>query len=300
MRRRAAFTLVELLVTITIIGILAAMMFGAIHAAQQSAKEYATKATIAKLNSIIMQRYESYLTRRVGFDTTGMTPQQIADADRAARGNPKIAARYRLDALRDLMRLEMPDARSDIVNGPVVFVWGKMSEPGLHKVYAANPPTADHDAAQCLYMLVSMGSPETMEQFSQNEIGTVDGRSCFIDGWGKPIMWLRWAPGFNASTIQPNILDWNANPNPERGNARDADHDPYDWRMVDQTDPTTGLPTGWRLVPLIYSAGPDGVYDIDQVAGYVLSGNPYEKPLGQPMGGGQHYDNITNHQIEQR
>ena len=59
------FTLVELLVTITIIGMLAGMMLGALQMARNSAREAATKATIAKLNSIIMQRYESYMTRRV-------------------------------------------------------------------------------------------------------------------------------------------------------------------------------------------------------------------------------------------
>ena len=68
--RSRAFTLVELLVTITIIGILAAMTLGALQASRQAGREYATKATIAKLNNIIMQRYESYLTRRVPISTT--------------------------------------------------------------------------------------------------------------------------------------------------------------------------------------------------------------------------------------
>ena len=47
-------------------------------------------------------------------------------------------------------------------------------------------------------MIVSMGSPEAMEQFSQSEIGDTDhnGYPEFLDGWGKPIFFLRWAPGF--------------------------------------------------------------------------------------------------------
>src|SRR5512144_1810865 len=61
---RRAFTLVELLVTIVIITLLAAIALGAINSARQTAREAKTKALIAKLNQIIMQRYESYTTRR--------------------------------------------------------------------------------------------------------------------------------------------------------------------------------------------------------------------------------------------
>ncbi len=101
---RSAFTLVELLVTITIIGILAGMVMAALQKTRQSAREYATKATIAKLNSIIMERYESYMNRRV--------PIQIPTGTQ-----PKAAAQMRLNAIRELMRLEMPDCRADVTTG---------------------------------------------------------------------------------------------------------------------------------------------------------------------------------------
>ena len=58
--------------------ILAAMTLGVLQAPRNSGREYATKATIAKLNNIIMQRYESYLTRRVPISPRVPTPAQAA------------------------------------------------------------------------------------------------------------------------------------------------------------------------------------------------------------------------------
>ena len=53
------------MVTISIIGILAALSFGAVSAARESARVNATRATIAKLHAILMKQYESYMTRRL-------------------------------------------------------------------------------------------------------------------------------------------------------------------------------------------------------------------------------------------
>ncbi len=63
---RRAFTLVELLITISIIGIMASMVVFAMFSAQ-SGPQQKTQMLITKLNGIIMQRYESYRTRRVPF-----------------------------------------------------------------------------------------------------------------------------------------------------------------------------------------------------------------------------------------
>jgi type II secretory pathway pseudopilin PulG len=282
--------MVELLVVIVIIGILAAMLTGALHATRETAKEMATKATIAKLNAIIMQRYESYLTRRVPVTITpcpyvisaGMTQAQkdaiMAQQQQWFREN----TRKRLDAIRDIVRMEMPDAKTDVTNDPIMFTCNGESwsvpEPTLHRLYAANPPIGDHDGAQCLFLIVSMGSPEAMEQFHQSELGTVDGKPCFVDGWGTPIAFLRWAPGFRSPLQNGDSV---------------SDHDPFDSRNADQQ--------AFHMIPLIYSAGPDKVYDIDTQAGYVFAGDPYAEPrLGQPMSGGHYHDNITNHLIEMR
>ena len=285
---RTGFTLVELLVTITSIGILAGIVMGALNAARQAARVAKTKSTIAKLDRIIMRRYEEYATRRVPISTSGLPPKQ--------------AARDRLDALRDLMRMEMPERWNDITNGPVSDIpWPALTKRYLvqyNRVYNSTDPAivGKGSAAECLYMIVATGSAEDREQFNESEIGDTDGDALleFIDGWGTPIRFLRWAPGFEDSDIQPTILP------PGNMEAMQAaaltDHDPFDTHGVD--------PDAYHLVPLIYSYGPDkqpGINTNFSSAPGINIADPFsDLAVGEPDGTGDHYDNIHNHHIEQR
>ncbi|MCS7306703.1 MAG: prepilin-type N-terminal cleavage/methylation domain-containing protein [Thermoguttaceae bacterium] len=282
---RRGFTLTELLITVTILGILAGLIFTAINTARQKARVARTKATIAKLHTIVMERYESYARRRVSINTSGMTLPQ--------------ARLTRLRALRDIMRMEMPYTPTDVTDGPKVSGLARpaLSEAYLAK-YNAGPPSTTYNVAEIFYMWVTMSNPEARAQFAEYEIGDTDGDGWpeFIDAWGNPIMFLRWAPGFlpaNGADTQLQTGD------PVR------DHDPLDPYKVDSN--------AWRMTPLIYSAGPDGIYDIEVQAGYD-GANPYAGELGKPKdlanqsrtapgpanGTLDHYDNIHNHRLEVR
>jgi prepilin-type N-terminal cleavage/methylation domain-containing protein len=296
---RSGFTLVEMLVTVTIIGILTGVVFGALQLARNAAREAATKATIAKLDAIITQRYESYLTRRVPI----RIPPTLT---------PRQAAEVRLAAIRDLMRMEMPERYNDIISAPSPLPNGvpALSEPALHRLYKARYDAHDPGSApscpahaECLYLLVSLASPEAMEQFSQSEIGDTDNNGWmeFLDGWGKPIYFLRWAPGCSAK-----LPDGSPNPNGcseiQSGNPT-TDHDPFDTRNVD--------PDGFRLIPLIYSFGRNGTPNVlargSVVVNYVASdikictSTAYQE-VGRcdPPGSSAAKGNITNHHIEMR
>jgi len=328
---RRAFTLIELLVTIAIIGILAGLSLGAIRYARTAAAESQTKATIAKLNDIVMKQYESYMTRRVPIDTSGM--------------DPKSASRLRYLVLLDLMRMEMPERTYDIFYGPLNLPSGKpwiAARPALNQLYyqkyntgqshTPKYPLDNYRSAKYLYMWISMIHPEAMEQFSQNEIADIDhdGWPAFVDGWGTPIMFLRWAPGFSSGlgVLPPNPFN-PSNPTQPRVDLSDIqtgdpinDHDPFDSRQIFNI-------TGeyYRLVPLIYSAGPDKKYGINIISTASGSGyfygidlltlklddlNQYTAPdstqpniyAGSPVAengiSNTHLDNIHNHRIEQQ
>ncbi len=343
------FTLIELLVTITIISILAGITLGAIRYARSAAAESKTKDTIAKLNALVMQRYESYKTRRVPIDfsvltvTIGGVKQKIP---------PKQAASLHYCALLDLMRMEMPERSFDISNGPLQIKEPDITTGPLLQPWTARPaisqmylqkynsgmPVDNCRAAKYLYMWISMTYPEAMAQFGQDEIADLDhdGWPVFVDGWGNPIMFLRWAPGFSSGVgLNPNPFN-PSNPTQPRTDLSEIqtgdpinDHDPFDSRRIFPGNFSyPDYPSYYRLIPLIYSAGPDQVghdingdpkfgITIDEKNQTIFYGtnpntdtldmlNPYAPCpntgvlIGSPDATPDHLDNIHNHRIEQQ
>jgi len=307
-RRRRSFTLAELIVTIVIISILMGITWGAILRVRQQGRVAKTKATIAKINQIIMERYDSYRTRRVPVDTRGLPPL--------------VAAKFRLWAIRCIMAWEMPDRLSDVTwpandpnnltpadeNLPISLtltlpngqpVTRSMTRTALARRYfrrfLQKMPSGQHSPAELLYLIVTEGSPGSRELFAENEIADTDGDGYFefVDGWGHPIYFIRCPVAFPDSDIQ---LPPTATPEEKA-----TDHDPFDPLRVD--------PGAWRVVPLIYSAGPDGFYGLDLQGqlGYFANWDKwYTLPVGAPADDpnnpddylGCHQDNIHNHRAE--
>jgi prepilin-type N-terminal cleavage/methylation domain-containing protein len=124
----------------------------------------------------------------------------------------------------------------------------------------------DNQGAECLYMIVTLacGDGEARSMFADKNIGDTDGDGApeFLDGWGHPINFLRWAPGFD-SQIQINANQFL--PLPVSSAWKDAariDHDPFDVFRVDEP--------AFRLVPLVFSGGRDETFGIRLVKQYVV------------------------------
>jgi prepilin-type N-terminal cleavage/methylation domain-containing protein len=251
-RRDAGFTLVELLIVVTIIALVAGMMLFALAGARNSALEKKTRTTISRLNEALLARWMTYETRRIVWQD-GQGPQGL--------NSPSAAARMRVKALRELMRMELPTQWSEVQTGPSTGI----AIPAANRAYRrriaeargkdGKPPSqsqnfADLANAECLYLILTtrMGEEESIrDSIKDSEIGDVDGDGLFefLDGWGMPICFLRWAPGF-VSDFQTE--EARRSPNKEEY------HDPFDPQMTDNK--------AFALYPLIYSAGKDKKWDI--------------------------------------
>jgi prepilin-type N-terminal cleavage/methylation domain-containing protein len=269
---RRAFTLAELLVAIAILTILAAVTMSALGNLEERAKIERTRTIIKRIDGLIYEKWRSYETRPLPLRVNFQYDPGAANM-----------ATIRLRAIRDLMRMEMPERATDIdtrigpnptnpikpvnltegltypADHPVVAIRNTplpalslYSTPAAFNRYtrivAARPiEWADKYAqSECLYMILeSMRDGETsgLDFLAPSEIGDLDGDGLkeVLDGWGEPIWFLRWAPGYTkengANTDQSTTTP-----------------DAFDTYKVDSGS--------YGLRPLIVSGGPDKFIDL--------------------------------------
>lgn len=361
-----AFTLIELLVTMVIISIIAAAILGTANAALDSARRSRTQTVINRIHLLLMEKWEGYETRRIDVSPLLMNQINTTINNQVQGGTPyaqaaqwrgRMIADLRLLALRELIKYEMPDRWSDVTGAPLgqsplapLFL---ASRPALAESYLRlSSVTEENEGAECLYALVMLGTGdgEARSQFTDQDISDEDGDGApeFVDGWGNPIAFLRWAPGYvgRSSYMSAELDPFGPNFDPQLQLAATTDHDPFDLYHRDQPPPKSGSdpnqpnvnlypPTmrqfvqrlrddnaAFRLVPLIFSAGPDERYDIvsgregdpdDKVIATAVNTialdpcainfnvTPNDFYLGRPAvsdGADETVDNITNHSIE--
>ncbi len=259
-----AFTLVELMVVIVIISILASLMLAGLNTATRLAKISRTESTIRKIHEIIMPQYETYTRRNIQ-----TYPPDSSDLV-AGGANMNISAAITLVAKRRMQALEMPERWTDVAclsnstdsfkscNDTTPIMYADRVTPiskrfknifNEHQKRLSPQSLLDSSnlehTAECLWMGVMQGGyadPGIVAHFRDDEFGDTNknGAREFVDGWGKPINFLRWAPGFTSRYQSADMSS--------------QSHDSFDPRRVDPFATN-------NLVPLIYSAGPDDAYD---------------------------------------
>ena len=314
---RRAFTLVEMMVVCAVILLLATLSLFAVSKVSRSTKITKTRATVQKIDVALRQIFETYddkfsaVKRRV---KRAYPEPDFTDWDRQ-----KIAAHF----IRDLMRMEMPQNRLEVNAEPVpITIAGNPVDAGMSPllIYYRNATAGKApDSAALLFLIIQNLNPEALESFQGSEIADTngDGLLRFVDAWGKPIQFLRWAPAFPGSDLQPDVLALLQNPPYDpaadtntwwiqreqrlldaMASARVIHADPTDERS--DTDEWKNL--GWFLFPLIYSAGPDGEFGLETGEAKVPESgeegilDPFAFPNGMPDGTRKHLDNIHNHQ----
>ena len=312
--RAPGFTLPELLVVIAIISILASAVLAGMASATAQAKIDRTRATIAKINSLLMEKWAAFEARRV----PRVNPTAGLGATLGVR-------RVRLGMLREIIRAELPDRISDIfvvdadhnplrpreygANGYLSAADQIVATPSASRSFQrkatqvltnGNKWTKQFQGGECLYMILSrmfVGDASVLEMFADSQIGDVDGDGMreIHDAWGTPIEFVRWAPGFR-SPLQPE-------PDPDGDGINDIRPDPFD---VFQVEPMWDTVPSFYVFPLVISAGPDGKFGIatENVTGAYV--NEYSHPyarladgtlIGATIAVDETVDNISNHLI---
>ncbi|MDA7951854.1 MAG: type II secretion system GspH family protein [Pirellulaceae bacterium] len=287
---RYGFSLIELLVVISILSLLMGLGTVAYMRAAQEAKEIRTQTQIEKLDVLIMERVEEFQYRSV---------RVPAWVERDARLDSSLivaeeVARYRLESLREKMRMELPDRVSDVIDPDMTTQ--AFSEKGEYtpranryyrRVLAVKESQSDpttwrwsrtFQGAECLYLIVREMTPDSDQFFTLAEIGDVDGDGMkeFLDAWGNPIGFIRWPRGFS-SPKQPFVQFTDGTGNLDLTKLK---RDPFDPFNIDRDNfiRLNDHKGTFMLTPLIYSAGPDELYDIRDDELLVDSG-PTENPF---------------------
>lgn len=276
-RERSGFTLVELMTVIAIIGLLSAFSVTIVRSSIESAKETQTRTTIAKIDNVLTTAYEKYQYRRV--DLTNYYREFINVNGKS----PALAEKtqYRIGKLRDKLRCDFPCTPEELGLSSVENGSGSLKYTPIQAAIASAVSTATVDGtlssltyeedspagtvkyrfianAELLYLVIMNAEPEARSLFSEREVADVDGNGLkeFVDGWGKPICWMRWAPSLPRSDRQPSIDSIRSQVG-TNGVPNRYDVDPFDPLGLGY-----GGEVGWFLVPYVFSAGSDGLYGL--------------------------------------
>ena len=208
--------------------------------------------------------------------------------------------------LRELLTADFPDCIQEVELAP------QLNHSPVHLAYqqyydvllqtAENSKDGDV-SADLLYLIVMNTSPETRGAFLDRETVDTNGNGIpeFVDGWGNPIRFIRWAPAVENTNRQPTPaegarvrryrelkrLDASGYEldgagggyedelffSESRGTYPASDYDFFTYfeeyypglleMAADPFDPMESM-SGWLLTPLIYSAGPDKEYGMEK------------------------------------
>ena len=277
--RRNAFTLLELLVVVAIIGVLASLTAGAIFRLRASSLETRTNETLTKLHAAYEQQFKATMDKvrqeAIPFETMAW-----------AQGNQDLA---RIIHIKMRLRQEFPQTSDDLkvyggsITGTAAVDAQLKVIYGPKKIYTVNAALVganyqDNNAnAALLYIALSQArgaqafNPDQISSgaLGKTNVGGVEFK-VFVDSFGNPILYARQIPGDGNSL--PVLLELNDTPY-VKANTPNGKKDPLDpngvlanWTARNTIDnwiagnESTLKNDGFNRGPLVFSSGADGVF----------------------------------------
>jgi len=308
------FTLVELLVVITIIASMMAVFTAVVGNMLGGARQSATRATITKIHRVIQQRRDAFAIYQ-------LKRSEISQAMRLIQ----VAAPGVLTP-REIRRLAPVVARKNIFRQ--AFPQNQVERP------LPGNKVSDADSAEVLYWVLTngndLGAFEASDiRFSSSELADQDedGLPELVDGWGKPLRFYRWptrlirqggpgtvvTPGPDAQMVLGTVSRQRFEQDPDES----ATGLFAKWIMAQPAQGVPGAlgeirfhtPSTWHA-PLVVSCGADqqlgleephedinGNGQIDQ--GEDINGNgQLNSGLAKPIVPAALFDNISNYNIQ--
>jgi prepilin-type N-terminal cleavage/methylation domain-containing protein len=205
--RRSAYTLIELLVTISIIAVLLGLTAGVAFRVLGSSATSNTRTLLTRLEERIRQQMTVKADRAREEQIPAGSPIMTL-----AGNNPDLARviliKLRLKANFPMSFREALAPAPGYGIQPVSAYRAYLNERGITLASLGATPAA-HESAACLYMALNHG-PETTTDKDVGAAGAtkeINGVMCYVDAWGSPLVFCRHpvgnAPSGGRSIIHP-------------------------------------------------------------------------------------------------
>ncbi len=325
---RAGFSLIEMLIVIGIIGILVAVLFGALGGSLESARIASTRVTLQQIDDVLQQRYEAILQADVRSDAATLSSLNS--------GVSKEQAEFIIRKI--LYRQALPQQNKDLFGLNLQEFTGTAPPPDDDAPFAAAYETAGGDfsatqtditAAELFFFAMTKGT--TVRAFPGGKIhrvptldpGNINIQhiavnsttklSSFVDDWGKPLRFYNFPTQLffdnNSEVMVSGIPTGALNQDPL--DALGFLSDPFIHGRPSTTPPLPPFfyapgaslnqlafnpanyhDRGRHYVPLLVSLGPDGALGL----GEPFSGTATERLCSVNASPDEMFDNITNRQ----
>ena len=196
-KTRPGFTLIEMLVVISIIIALAALTIQVAGTIFNTARRARTSALLAKIEAKIKSRQENFARLNL------KKFEPIAKQEFSQDFNVTSPRQVKLLAHKLAFKRAFPQTWQELSDTLTIAQWQDvMRKLGRDPLPPQNPPTLLSPTVESsevlLFVLTQdelLGVPAVdADEFSESEIGDLDedGIKEFIDGWGRPLRFYRW------------------------------------------------------------------------------------------------------------